>query len=207
MLKHHAARAPSLIITGQNGFPKGQRKPRRDLFGLGEIGLGTGRQGPTRNGRDPLIGRHALALIDHDAEKAATDLRKRVYVGLNAGFVKACIGADTGGLAVLGRAIIIRRDQTRRPIPADLQRQFPAQLDRLSDQRGQQRSLSHQRLNHGRIVVLFQNIVQHPVQTGHAPTNVAVVKLERQDRIVPSDFRTKCHGVSLQACAWHTVSI
>jgi len=144
----------------------------------------------------PLIGHHARALVDQDREIALADQGKGIGPLHQRVLVEVGIGPDAGGLAVLGRAVVIGRDHAHGAGATDLQRQPPAQLDGLADERGQKRGLGHQRLDLWRVVVLFQDLIQNAIQTGHAATDVRAVKLERQDGIVPGELRTESHGVS-----------
>jgi hypothetical protein len=93
----------------------------------------------------------------------------------------------------LRRGEEVRRDQPDRPVAAHLQRQLPAQLDRLADHRGQQRHLGHQRLHLRRIVVLGEDLLQRAVQPRDAAPDVGTVKLERQDGVIPGDAGRQGH--------------
>jgi hypothetical protein len=44
--------------------------------------------------------------------------------------------------------------------------------------------------------MLFQDPVQHPIKAHDPAANIGAVKLKGQDRIIPSDFLSKCHGFS-----------
>ncbi len=177
------------------------------MLGLGKVGLGAVGQRCSGNGGDALIGLGPLTLVDQDGEVPLADLAERHGIGHQPVRVETGVGTDAGGLAPFGRAIVIRRDQPRRSVAAHLQRQFPAQLDRLPDQRGQQRHLGHQRLDLGRVVMLLQDTVEHPVQTGDAAADVRGIELKRQDGIVPGNARAKGHGLSLQDGFGHIASI
>ena len=197
VLQHHATGAPVLALAGQSAATVGQGKAGGQLFGLGEIGLGAGRQRPARQRRDALVGLRAFALVDQDREISLADLvegRDRVVQRV---LVIGRIGADARGLAVLGRAIIIRRQQTHRTArPAHLQGQLPAQLHRLADQRGQQAHLGHQPLDRRGVVMLLEHILEHAVEPRDAAPDVGGVKLERQDGIVPGNTGAEGHGLS-----------
>ena len=121
-------------------------------------------------------------------------------------FVIRRIGADAGGFAISNRRIIIGRDQTRRTIAADLQRQLPTGFHRLADHRGQQRHLSDQAFDQRWVIVLGQNFFKCRIQTRDAPPNIGRVKLKWQDGIVPSNFAGG-HGLSLHVRNWHTAPI
>ena len=206
MLQHDATRAPMLRLIRAGRFAKAQGKAGRQLFGLGEIGFGTGGQRPTGQRRDALIGGHALALVDHDREIAFADLLKRGVIGQPVRII-AGIGADARRLAFLLGAVVIGRDHPNGTFGLHLQRQFPTQLDRLADQCGQQRHLGHQRFDLRRIVVLFQDAFQHAIKPRHAAAHVDIIKLKGQNGIVPRDFSSLGHRVSLSGAAWHTASI
>ncbi len=173
------------LLPGQLRTAKGQLKPGRDLFGLVKIRLRTGRQRVLIQRRDPLIGLGALALINQNREIALADLRKGRLVGVQAGVIKAGIGANAGrGAVMLGRVIIGGNDPGR-AVAAHLNRQLPVQLDRLADQRGQQGNFGDQRFDLIGIVVLGQNGLQHPIQTGDAAPCIGEVQLKGQYGIIP----------------------
>ena len=196
MLQHDPASPPARGLARGLAFAKGHGKPGGQLFGLCKIGLGAVRQRIARDGGKPLIRNHVVTLINHDGQIPLTDLAERFGVGVQSVGVIAGIGANARGQAIVGRAVIVRRDQSRRPPAAHLQRQLPAQLDGLTDQRGQQGCLCHQRFDLRGIVMLAQHLTQNTVQTGHTATNVGPVKLKGQDGVVPGDLSAGRHGVS-----------
>ena len=182
--------------AGFTAFAEGKLEAGRDLFGLGKIGLGAGGQAATGDGGKALVGGHAFALIQHHGEIPLADLAERVGVMVQPVRVIAGIGAHAGGFAFGGRAVVVGRDQPGRALAAHLQRQLPAQLDGLADHRGQKRGFGDQRLDHRGVGVLFQHLIQHPVQPRDATADARGVQLEWQDGIVPGDLRTDGHGVS-----------
>ena len=113
-----------------------------------------------------------------------------------------------GGYNPLKRApgdrIVIGGNDPHRPVAPDLERQLPAQFDRLPDERGQKRRFGHQRLDHDRVVVLRENAVQHAIEPCNPSADVGPVKLKRKDGIVPGDHRQACHGVSSALAPCHT---
>ncbi len=196
VLDHHPARAPQRpVLAGRKALAHRQREARRQLFGLREIGLGAGRERAARERRDALVGRGARPLVDQQREHAlAQPLEGRPVMQRQPLFVEAGPGADAAGLALGGRSIIVGGDDAHRPVAADLQRQLPAQLDGLADQRGQQRRLGHQRRDRRRIGVLGQDFLERPVQPRDPAANVGMVQLEGQDCIVPGDLLCCGHG-------------
>ena len=99
-------------------------------------------------------------------------------------------------MAIFGRAIIIRRDQPGGAVTANLQAEFPAQLDRLTNQGRQQGGFGDQRLDLRGIGVLFEHLLEHAIKTRHAPANIRAVKLKWQDGVVPGELRADDHRVS-----------
>ena len=95
--------------AGFGGSSEAERKPRRQLLGLREIGFGAGTQRSARQRRDPLVGRAALALVDQDREIPLAHLVERIGFG-QAVSIETGIGADLGGLALGLRRIVIGRD-------------------------------------------------------------------------------------------------
>jgi hypothetical protein len=74
-----------------------------------------------------------------------------------------------------------------------LQRQLPAQLDRLPDHRGQKRGFGHQIFHLRRIGVAAENLLQGRVQPHHPTAQIAAVQLERQNSVVPRNLASKAH--------------
>ncbi len=206
VLQHDPARAPVLGHARFDRAAVGQREDRRQLLGLGEVAGGAVRQRGAGDRRDALVGRHALPLVDEDRKIALAQLVEAACVGHPVA-VEAGIGADARGLALFGWAVVIGRDHAHRAVGLHLQRQLPAQLDRLADQRGQQGHLGHQRLDRRGIVVLPQHAGQHAVEPRDAAPHVGPVKLKGQDGVVPGDFGADAHGVSLWAGRWHRCAI
>jgi hypothetical protein len=194
VLQHHATGAPVHRFPGLPALAEADSEAGRQLLGLGEIGLGAGGQRPARQGRDPLVGRGSLALVDQDREIALAGLRERIGARNQPFGIVAGEGADARGRAILSRGVEIRRDQADRPVAAHLQRQLPPQLDRLADHRGQKRHFGHQRLHLRRVVVLLQDLLQRRVEPRDAAPDVGTVELERQDGVIPCDAGRQGHG-------------
>ena len=193
MLQHDAPSPPGLILALQGGAAKRQRKPGRQLLRLGEIGFRTGRKRAPCNRRDPLIGCHVVPLVDQHCEIALADQIKRFPRQIRC-LIKAGIRPDPGRGAFGFRRVVIRCNDAGRAIAAHLQGQFPAQLDRLPNQRRQNGGFGNKRFNRGRIVMLAQNRVQHAIKARDATPDVGVVELKGQDGVVPCDLRTKGHA-------------
>jgi len=65
-----------------------------------------------------------------------------------------------------------------------------------------ERGLGHGGLHGGRVVMLRQHLIQHPVEARNAPPDIRAVKLEGQNGVVPRDFLSKCHRRYLLALRW-----
>ncbi len=189
VLEHHAAHPPAAARDAL-----GDGEARGKLLGLGEVGLGTGREAAAGDGGDALIGGHALALVDQDREVAPADQIEGRGALVQALRVVAGVAAQARGPPRLGRGVPVGRDQARGPVAAHLDRELPAQLHRLPDQRGQHRHLGDERLDRGGVVVLRQHPVQGAAEARDAPADVAAVELERQYGVVPGDFLDAGHG-------------
>ena len=194
------------LAAGLGGLPETQCEPGRELLRLCEVGLRAGGERGSRDGRDPLVGRHAPALVDENGKVALAQLVEGGRIG-DLVAVETGIGTDPGRLALFVGAVVVGRDHADCALGLYLQRQFPPELDGLADQRGQQGHLGDQRLDPMRVVVLFQDPAQHAVKPRHPAADVGGVKLEGQDGIVPREFLANIHGVSLIAGAWHTGAI
>ena len=181
-----------LRFGGASGFTKTQRKPRWQLFGLGEVRLRTSGKRSAHQRCDALIGLHAFTLINHHSEISFANLIKGRAVSQTIRIIGS-IGPNAGRLTILIRAIIICCDHPHGTLGLHLQLKLPTQLDRLTNQRGQQRHLGHQRLNLRRVIVLAQNALKHPIQPRNPPANVCAIKLKRQNAIVPRDLSAVCH--------------
>ena len=165
-----------------------QREPRRQLLGLGEVGLGAVGERAAGDRRHPLVGRRPRPLVDQDRRtppaRAASNGAAPPPAATASG-VEARVGAHPRRLPRLGRAEIVGRDQPHRPVAADLQAEPPAQLDRLPDQRRDQRRLRDQGGDRRRIVVLAEDGLEHRIEPPHPAANVGAVELEGQDRCRP----------------------
>mmetsp|Transcript_18032 Transcript_18032/g.27531 ORF Transcript_18032/g.27531 Transcript_18032/m.27531 type:complete len:378 (+) Transcript_18032:557-1690(+) len=106
VLQHHATRPPMLGDAGFLRSAKTQLKARWQLLGLGKIRLCTGRQRPTIQRRNALIGLHALTLVDHNGKVSFTNLIKRGLVRQTI-CVIAGIGSDPSNITLFFGAIII----------------------------------------------------------------------------------------------------
>ena len=195
MLQQHPAAAPVRVAARLDRLGHRQREAGRQLLGLGEVGLGAVRERGAGDRRHPLVGRCPRPLVDQDPEDPLPEqaerrgpVRRRHRLGVVAG-----IGPHPRRLTLLGRPEVVGRDQPHRPVAADLQAEPPPELDRLADQRGDQRRLGDERRHRRRIVVLAEDRLEHRVEPPDPPADVGTVELERQDRVVPGDAAGKRH--------------
>ena len=114
-------------------------------------------------------------MVDQNGKIALPDLAEGISALVQTLGIIGCIGADAGRLAILGRTVVIGRDQTGGAGAAHLQGQLPAQLDSLADQGGQQGHLGHQTFDQWRIVMLLEHLLQHAIKTRHPSADVGGV--------------------------------